>query len=201
MARRPLERERICLDGGRRTTQLMRDSLGGTVSSIPPQLFDELVDAAERDRSRARTLLQEHPEILSARGRFGETPLHFLAVEGFAEAVQFLAEAGADVNLPNDMGESPLLDVAALGNADVAAVLLRFGADPNAQSDTRDNVLHEAVQSGNARLVEILLEAGANGRYRTELDETVFDALPEDHDKRAEILRVLAEQGISNGAA
>ena len=29
MARRPLEREQVCLDGGRRTTQLMRDSLGG----------------------------------------------------------------------------------------------------------------------------------------------------------------------------
>ena len=29
MARRPLERERAYLDGGRRTTQLMRDSLGG----------------------------------------------------------------------------------------------------------------------------------------------------------------------------
>ncbi len=29
MARRPLERERIDLDGGRRTTQLIRDSLGG----------------------------------------------------------------------------------------------------------------------------------------------------------------------------
>jgi TonB family protein len=28
VARRPLERERVCLDGGRRTTQLMRDSLG-----------------------------------------------------------------------------------------------------------------------------------------------------------------------------
>ena len=29
MARRPLEKEPVCLDGGRRTTQLMRDSLGG----------------------------------------------------------------------------------------------------------------------------------------------------------------------------
>ena len=28
MARRPLEREEVSLDGGRRTTQLMRDSLG-----------------------------------------------------------------------------------------------------------------------------------------------------------------------------
>ena len=31
MARRPLERERVSLDGGRRTTQLMRVSLGGAV--------------------------------------------------------------------------------------------------------------------------------------------------------------------------
>jgi hypothetical protein len=30
VARRPLERERIGLDGGRRTTQLMRDSLGSS---------------------------------------------------------------------------------------------------------------------------------------------------------------------------
>ena len=36
MARRPLERERVYLDGGRRTTQLMRDSLGGTPVQTPP---------------------------------------------------------------------------------------------------------------------------------------------------------------------
>ena len=35
MARRPLERERIYLDGGRRTTQLMRDSLGSAIPMAP----------------------------------------------------------------------------------------------------------------------------------------------------------------------
>jgi len=34
VARRPLERERVYRDGGRRTTQLMRDSLGGTRMTI-----------------------------------------------------------------------------------------------------------------------------------------------------------------------
>jgi hypothetical protein len=34
VARRPLERERIYLDGGRRTTQLMRDSLGGCTDKM-----------------------------------------------------------------------------------------------------------------------------------------------------------------------
>ena len=35
MARRPLEREEVCLDGGRRTTQLMRDSLDGAIDVKP----------------------------------------------------------------------------------------------------------------------------------------------------------------------
>ena len=35
MARRPLEREEVYLDGGRRTTQLMRDSLGGGTTKMP----------------------------------------------------------------------------------------------------------------------------------------------------------------------
>jgi len=34
VARRPLEEEEVCLDGGRRTTQLMRDSLGGALTHL-----------------------------------------------------------------------------------------------------------------------------------------------------------------------
>ena len=34
MARRPLEREQVCLDGGRRTTQLMRDSLASAATKV-----------------------------------------------------------------------------------------------------------------------------------------------------------------------
>jgi len=36
VARRPLEREQVYLDGGRRTTQLMRDSLGSATSDPSP---------------------------------------------------------------------------------------------------------------------------------------------------------------------
>ena len=48
MARRPLEREPIYLDGGRRTTQLMRDWLGGCrVTKIP---IDEIIADIVADR-------------------------------------------------------------------------------------------------------------------------------------------------------
>jgi ankyrin repeat protein len=170
------------------------------MARLPSELFDELVDAAAQDRSRAKELLSQHPELITSRGRFGETPLHFLAVEGFADAVRFLGESGADVNAPNESGETPLMSAAIIGNDQVAEVLLALGANPNATSPTLDNVLHAAAGSGNARLVGLLLDAGANPRYRTDLNETVFDALPADAPVRAQILKVLADHGVTEGA-
>ncbi len=167
---------------------------------IPHELFDELVDAAAIDRPRASRLLSQHPELLVARGRFGETPLHFLATEGFVEAVRFLGQLGADANLPNESGHTPLMDAAIAGSDKMAEVLLALGANPNATSTTHDNVLHAAAASGNEQLVGLLLDAGANARYRTDLDETIFDALPADAKLRARIVKVLAEHGVTEGA-
>jgi uncharacterized protein len=136
-----------------------------------------------------------------ARGLFGETALHFLAVEGYSDAVRFLAEAGADVNATNEDGDVPLIEVATLGNHQVAEILLAHGANPNATSRLRDNVLHTAVGSDNAQLVHLLLSRGANPYYRTELGETVFDALPADPERRRDIVRVLSEHGVTASAA
>ena len=57
MARRPHEREGVCLDGGRRTTQLMRDSLGGTqgLPSVAP-----LRGSLQRLRQYLEVALQDH---------------------------------------------------------------------------------------------------------------------------------------------
>ena len=55
MARRPLETERVCLDGGRRTTQLMRDSLGSKCMHRFKccLLASALIVSCRRDRDRA----------------------------------------------------------------------------------------------------------------------------------------------------
>ena len=100
------------------------------------------------------------------------------------------------MNAANEFGDAPLVDVAALGLDNVAEVLLAHGADPNAASVTNHNALHAGVRSGNARLVRLLLAAGANPRYRTDLDETVFDALDQTGDDSGAILATLAEYGV-----
>jgi cytohesin len=129
-----------------------------------------------------------------------ETVLHFLAVEGFREAVSFLAERGADVNAVNEFGDSPLVDMASLGADDIAEILLRHGANPDASSLTRDNPLHCAARAGHARLVGLLLRAGADPRYRTDLGESVLDAVEEAPKDRDAILSLLAEYGVTPGA-
>jgi ankyrin repeat protein len=170
------------------------------MENLSRELIGEFIDAVVRDSGKAEALLAKHPDLLNARWIHHETVLHFLAVEGFAEGVRFLASHGADVNAVNEFGDSALVDVAVLGIADIADILLRNGANPNATSPVRDTALHAAVRSGNVRLVALLLGAGAEGRYGTDLGESVFDAVDELADQGEAMLATLAEYGIVRDA-
>jgi ankyrin repeat protein len=165
--------------------------------NLPKELVGEFIDAVVQDRDRAKALLSANPRLIDSRWIHNETVVHFLAVEGFTDAVEFLAESGVDVNAVNEFGDSPLVDVVVLGNNEAAQVLLRHGANPNASSVTRNNPLDCAVRSGNVALVGLLLESGADGRYVTDLGESVFDALPSAAIKREGIVALLAQHGIT----
>ncbi len=159
-------------------------------------LLGDLIDAAVEYQPKARLLLQENPNLLHAHCHLGETALHFLAVEGFAEGVRFLASVGADVNAKNKYGDTPIIDAATLGEEDIVRILLSFGADPNAESTTKVNALHCGISSGLPGVVEALLEAGANPNYRTDLDETPFSDLPTDAQEREAILAVFRKFAV-----
>ena len=136
---------------------------------------------------------------MDARWIHDETVLHFLAVEGFGDAVRFLAEHGADVNAVNEFGDSALVDVVVLGYESIAATLLRHGANPDAVSTTQDSVLHAAVTRGHAGIVRMLFQAGVKWDYLTEHGDSLWDAVAESMDPD-DILAVLAEFGVTRDA-
>ena len=62
------------------------------------------------------------------RTGIGETALHYLAVENYAEAVQLLIDLGASVRVGNDFGASALSEAIKVGATETVAVLRRAGA-------------------------------------------------------------------------
>lgn len=164
------------------------------MSNISNEMLHEFMNASFDDQPKARKMFAAIPGLLQAR-RMGESLLHFLAVEGHADVVDFLAKLGFDVNVTSELGNSPLVEVARLGNEKTVRVLLANGADPNAISDTLDTPLAQGLQSGNVAVVKMLLEAGAKLDYVTDIEETWRDHLPRREEKRSPILSLLAEYG------
>ena len=91
-------------------------------------LLVELMRAAVEDREQAHLLVKGHPHVLDLRTGLGETALHYLAIENYADAVQLLIDLGAQVNVTNEFGKSALAEAELAGATDAVAVLRRAGA-------------------------------------------------------------------------
>jgi uncharacterized protein len=166
-------------------------------SQLTQELIGSFIEALVQDRETAQKLLRENPDLLESRWINDETMLHFLSVEGFADAVKFLVGAGANVNAVNEFGDTPLIDVAELGNSEIVEILLKHGANPNATSTNQVSVLHAGVRSGNAHLVELLLSAGAQHNEVSDTGEKIPYVFPSNPKKRAEILEVFKKHKVA----
>jgi hypothetical protein len=102
VARRPLEKEGLYLDGGRRTTQLMRDSLG------TPAMHDSDSDRAEFDKECQRVGVTWNSflewERLNAGGG-SPSPDGTIIIEGGLPALTAMLRP-----LPSGIGEAGFLE-------------------------------------------------------------------------------------------
>lgn len=134
----------------------------------------------------------------NARGERGSTPLARAVIEGNAETVVALLNAGADVN-PLSVGSTPLHKAALFEKVEAVTILLEAGADPNARSGGGDTPLHRAAGSGNVEILMALLKAGAvvNVKGFEGLTPLMY-AVAEP--KRAKVMRVLLDVGADPNA-
>ena len=122
----------------------------------------EIHDAVRHGNlDKVNSILAKKPELIKAKDKDGDTPLHIAASWGYKSMVKLLITNGADLNAKGSDGLTPLH--MAVNQKDVMKLLIDNGADMNA----KDNIyaitpLQLAVDSNDYAGVELLLSNGAN---------------------------------------
>jgi len=99
--------------------------------------------------------------VADVRDRLDETPLHYAAVYGSAEAVRILLEAGADPNARNRAQATPLIYAAY--SLEKTRLLVEKGGDVNAKESAGATPLWVAAGvEGNDKTVRYLIDKGAD---------------------------------------
>jgi len=92
-----------------------------------------------KDLEAVKQLLKEDPKPSSLKydNSHGYTPLHWAAIHGNAEIVEYLLDKGAKVNKRANSDYTPLHLAIDLNNdPEIVKVLIKHGANVNAQGGT-----------------------------------------------------------------
>lgn len=105
-------------------------------------------------------------EVLKSRDGAGNTPLHFAAAEGLAQASAFLLSIGASPEARNADGQTPLHAAVRKDAPDCIRALVSAGADLSARDLSGATPLHSAVYWNARKSMEALVLAGADTNAR-----------------------------------
>ena len=84
-------------------------------------------------------------------------PLRNAAEHENTNAVKYLMEFGADVNMVNTKGVSPLLLACERNHVDIVEILLNYTADINIETNQKETPLIASCKLGNLQVVNLLL--------------------------------------------
>lgn len=146
------------------------------------------------------------PHILAARDQDGRTLLHWAALNGRREHVEYLldivrqhrpSDAAAVIDAADDSGNTPLNLAALKGDPEICGWLLAAGADVNAPNAKGHTPLQYACSKGHADCVRVCLRAGADVTARDAYGNTALHRMA--GLGRVELLRAVLAAAAAGG--
>jgi len=128
---------------------------------------------AQGDTARVEHMLNENPNLISARTEIGQSPLHVAVSWRKFRILELLVARGADPNVQDHTGMTPLHTAAALCQREETQWLLRHGADTATGDHFGDTPAHVAAIFGCGNVLEALIAAGANLNAKNNCGEDV----------------------------
>ena len=121
-----------------------------------------------------------------------ETPLHVAATKDYSMVLEYLLDAGMNVESLDHKGNSALFYASYQGCTDSVKILLTKGSQVDYTGPSKIFPLHAAVSRGYPAIVELLLDAGADIHRRNHNLTPVLVAINYDQDR---ILQDLLRRG------
>lgn len=131
---------------------------------------------------------QRHPDKFFDMS-LGLTNLHYPCLEGYADVVHLLLEAGEDPSARSFHGIFPLYVAAEMGHLEIVRDLVEHGAEIDQTTPNNCTALLNAAEEGHADVVSYLLSRGADPSIANKFGATPLDgALRYGHQDVANIL-------------
>lgn len=143
--------------------QLLDKALHGGDPYSPNRAERELFDLLERgDVGSVMQKVRVSPALAIAMDESRRPLILVIGLMGQVEAMDHLAELGADINAVDGGGRPVLVELAATAETGVMAKAIQLGADINCWDYLGWTALLVALKSGRWATVELLLSNGAN---------------------------------------
>ena len=166
-----------------------------------------LVAALYRNHFQVAEFLLEHSGGVDDRDERQQTAL-YKAIDRpgkvVLEAVRFLVDHGADVNVQRDDLWTPLHLAVNIGELSVARILLEHKADVNLRNDVGHIPLHLSCtreisqKDDSSDIAKLLLERGANVNEKDKTDSTPLHLAS--YHQKLKVVRVLLDHGANADA-
>lgn len=130
--------------------------------------------ASQEGKTNAVEALLRNPELRvdDADKRNSNTALHYAALNGHTDTVNFLIGSGADKDAVDKNGNTALHLAVLFDKVDALKTLLKLKADPNLQNIHGNTPLHIAILQDNMESVRVLNNAKTNVAIKNKKGET-----------------------------